>query len=172
MKQIIFLICLFFACCFVSADAESDFQVGMDYYRYRNYKQAAVYLKKSAEQGEPAAQYYLGLMYRYGNGVSIDYKKAFYLFKKSAEQGNADAQVRLGRMYQWGTGVRSNYRMAVFWYTKASKQGNIFAQFSLGQMYHYGTGTPEDSLKSKYYINRAYKSRCSQDKEFWKKYNL
>jgi TPR repeat protein len=35
----------------------------------KNSKQAAVWYRKAADQGDPRAQYDLGVMYEYGNGV-------------------------------------------------------------------------------------------------------
>jgi len=44
------------------------------------------------EQGDAKAQYELGLLYVYGDGIPQDYTKATELFSKAAEQGYADAQ--------------------------------------------------------------------------------
>ena len=52
--------------------------------------------KKSAEQEDRTAQYYLAICYRYGNGVEKDEVKAFEMYEKSAEQGDNDAQISLG----------------------------------------------------------------------------
>ena len=44
-----------------------------------------------AEQGNASAQYYLGVMYYYGQGVPQDYKTAVKWYKPAAKQGNAFA---------------------------------------------------------------------------------
>jgi TPR repeat protein len=44
-------------------------------------------IKKLAEMGDIDAQFELGLMYRYGEGVPQDYKQAVYWYTKAAEQG-------------------------------------------------------------------------------------
>ena len=136
IMNILLLFCLFFTSLFVFADAESELQTGVDYYTNKDYKQAAKYFISSTKKGNADAQFYLGQMYRYGNGVPIDYKKAFDWYKKSAEQGNSAAQ------------------------------------FFLGDMYRYGEGTFKNTQKSKYWVNEAYNNGCSEDKEFWKKYEL
>ena len=46
----------------------------------------------SAELGNASAQYNLGWMYEYGNGVEQSYEEAVKWYKRSAEQGSAMAQ--------------------------------------------------------------------------------
>ena len=52
-----------------SADAQQDFQRGMEYGRIQDYKEAAKWLRKAAEQGHAEAQYLLGSLYEEGEGV-------------------------------------------------------------------------------------------------------
>lgn len=56
-------------------------------------------LRAGAEQGDAAAQFKLGVMYRLGQGVAQDDKQAAAWFRKAAEQGLAVAQVNLGLLY-------------------------------------------------------------------------
>ena len=58
----------------------------------KKYDLALKYCQPAAEQGDPEAQYYLGLMYEMGFGLKQDYFKAFELYQKAAEQGIAKAQ--------------------------------------------------------------------------------
>ena len=84
--------------------------------------------RKSAEQGDATAQYYLGYMYENGRGVSQDNAKAMEWFRKSAEQGNTDAQYQLGYMYHNGIGVSKDHTKAAEWYSKAAKGGDVRAR--------------------------------------------
>lgn len=52
----------------------------------------------SAEQGDPAAQSYLGLLYKLGQGVLQNKTKAIEWYTKAAEQGDVNAQVSLGKI--------------------------------------------------------------------------
>ena len=54
--------------------------------------QAFYWFKKAAEQGDPDAQYNLGLMYYYGNGVTTDKKQAKYWIKLASENDVEDAK--------------------------------------------------------------------------------
>ena len=81
-------------------------------YSKDNYSEAFKFCSVAAEQGHPEAQFNLGYMYQYGQGVKQDYIKAVEWYQKAAEQGNADAQFNLGFMYYNGEGVRQNYTKA------------------------------------------------------------
>jgi len=66
----------------------------------RDCAQAALWLRKAAEQGDAEAQDSLGVLYGNGEGVPQDY--AALWFRKAAEQGNANAQDNLGYWYEEG----------------------------------------------------------------------
>jgi hypothetical protein len=82
--------------------------------------QAAVRLRKVAEQGDAEAQFSLGDLHYNGQGVPKDYAQAAFWFLKAAEQGNAGAQFLLGFQYMWGLGVPKDYPEAYFWYDLAA----------------------------------------------------
>ena len=67
-------------------------------------------LRESAEQGDAAAQYNLGVRYdtvRYytGAGVPRDDAEAVRWYRLAADQGHAGAQSHLGLKYEYGQGV-------------------------------------------------------------------
>ncbi len=47
---------------------------------------------KSAENGDPAAQFNVGMMYYYGSGVELNTGKAVEWMRKAAIKGNFDAK--------------------------------------------------------------------------------
>jgi TPR repeat protein len=75
-----------------------------------------------AEQGDPQAQFALGSMYRYGQGVAQDYDAALGWWQKAAEQGLVDAQYALGNAYSGGTGVARDNVLSYMWYDIAAAQ--------------------------------------------------
>ena len=77
-----------------------------------------------ADQGNAAAQFYLGLMYAKGDGVAKDYKTAVKWYTRAAEQGNADAQSNLGIMFENGSGVAQDYVKAHMWFNIAAIDGS------------------------------------------------
>ncbi len=117
----------------------------------------AVYLYiKAAEQGDPEAQFNLGVSYDFGEGVRKNPEQAVYWYSKAAEQGHLQAQVNLAICYEEGEGVPKNPEKAVFWYSKAAEQGHPEAQFYLGVCYEYGKGVKKDVRKAaKWYAKAA-----------------
>lgn len=102
----------------------------------------------AAEQGNDAAQFYLGSCYDNGTGVAQDEREAVRLYTLAAEQGYAFAQFILGVRYDTGTGVARDEREAVRLFKLAAQQGHTGAQFHLGVHYQYGRGVAKDERES------------------------
>ncbi len=64
--------------------------------RPKDAAEAAVWFRKSAEQGDSTAQYNLGAMYDHGYGVAQSDADALKWYGKSAEQNYPPAQNNLG----------------------------------------------------------------------------
>ena len=71
--------------------------------------------RKSAEQGDPRAQFSLANCYFHGHGVEEDATEVVKWMRKAAKQGHAGAQYDLGICYEDGYGVGKNKRKAVEW---------------------------------------------------------
>ena len=71
---------------------------------------------KSAESGNQFAQYGLGSMYYYGNGVQKGLEQAFEWYEKSAKQNNPYASYSLARMYHHGEFAEKNMKKAQDYY--------------------------------------------------------
>ena len=87
----------------------------------RKMKNAEILYQESAAQGDAAAQYNLGFMYKNGQGVLQDYARAVEWYTKAADQGKALAQSKLGLMYKKGHGVTKDDRLALKLIRKAAK---------------------------------------------------
>jgi TPR repeat protein/serine/threonine protein kinase len=139
-----------------TSSGKADYDKGKEYYKEKNYADAVIWFRKSAEQGYATAQNWLGHMYSNGYGVTKDYAEAAKWYRKSAEQGDATGQNWLGRMYYEGDGVTKDYAEAAKWYRKSAEQGDKFAQCNLGEMYFYGEGVTEDDKEAiKWYLKSA-----------------
>jgi hypothetical protein len=108
-----------------------------------------------AKEGNPVAQYYLGVIYAKGEGVPQNYAEAAKWFRKAADQGYASAQGELGLMYAKGRGVPQDYLEAVQWFGKAADQNLAEAQSGLGFMYEQGQGIPQDYVQAYMWFNLA-----------------
>lgn len=112
------------------------FNIGNNYYfgnfGYAKDKTKAVkYWKKSADNGNAEAQYYLGFCYSKGDGVQMNKQTAFYWYQKASNNGNAAAQYNLGCCYFNGDGCTQNKSIAKQWWKAAADQGNPDAQEAL-----------------------------------------
>ena len=56
------------------------------------------WFKKAAKQNNFYAQYNIGYMYEYGNGVSKNKKKAIAWYKKAAKQGHKSAKEKVKKL--------------------------------------------------------------------------
>ena len=139
------------------------------------------WFRKSADQGDAAAQNHLGYMYEHGLGISQDDAQALAWYRKSADQGFAAAENHLGYMYAQGRGVSSaakpkgfpqvrppastptstakpapDYAQALVWYRKSADQGYAAAQANLGYVYAQGLGvSPDDAQALAWYRKSA-----------------
>jgi len=80
-----------------------------------DYKQAAAWYRKAAEQGNTVAQIHLADFYRDGRGVARDMAQAAAWYRKAAEVGDAGAQGTLGLLYSVGMGVSHDDVEAYYW---------------------------------------------------------
>lgn len=87
-----------------------------------DYKQAAMWYQKAANQGSVGAQIHLADLYRDGRGVPRDMAQAVAWYRKAADQGDAGAQGTLGLLYSVGMGVAQDYVEAYYWLDLAAAQ--------------------------------------------------
>jgi TPR repeat protein len=73
-----------------------------------------------ADQGNPDAQYKVGLTYDVGVGAPQDLAEAATWYRKAADQGHPAAQFNLGLLYANGRGVAQNYVQAHMWLNLAA----------------------------------------------------
>jgi TPR repeat protein len=83
----------------------ATFRQGVSAFNRHDYLLASQIFFPLAEQGDPAAQSYLGFMFESGRGVPQNYTEAAMWYRRSAEQGDSLAQYSLGLLYDRGQGV-------------------------------------------------------------------
>lgn len=114
---------------------------GIEHYLGGEYTLAKEYFTQAAQYEDKEAEYYLGLLYYFGDGVKQDYEMAKLWFEQSAGSEYAKAQFYLGILYTFGYGVEQDYSEAFKWYRLAAKQNDPDALYNLGVMYEMGLGT-------------------------------
>jgi hypothetical protein len=95
---------------------------GGEYVSYdrSNYATALRIWLPKAEDGDLAAQNYLGEIYQKGMGLPPQYDIAARWFQKAADQGYAQAKINLGYLYEKGLGVPQDPVKAINLYREAS----------------------------------------------------
>ena len=94
-------------------------------------------IRALAAEGDFLAQYYLGIMHAYGEGVDPSYEEALAWFEKSAAQGFAAAQLAMGSFLRLVDGGKNGSwrEKRLGWYQKAAAKGYAEAQLRLAQEY-------------------------------------
>lgn len=112
-------------------------------------------LQAKAMDGDPRAQFDLGVCYRFGQGVPRSEAMAVKWYRKAAAQGYAKAQYNLGVSCDFGQGTPKDHAAAVAWYRKAAEQGHAKAQYNLGVSYKYGQGVALDRTEAYAWLTLA-----------------
>lgn len=94
-------------------------------------------IRALAAEGDFLAQYYLGIMYAYGEGEDPSYEDALAWFEQSAAQGFAAAQLAMGSFLRLVDGGKNGSwrEKRLGWYQKAAAKGHAEAQLRLAQEY-------------------------------------
>ncbi|WP_310210349.1 peptidoglycan-binding protein [Caulobacter sp. BE264] len=111
-------------------------------------------LKRAANGGYPAAQFYLSKMYEGGkNGVKVDMAEARRWSERAANGGDPRAMHNLALYYFKGEGGPRNSTTAASWFRKAADMGLVDSQFNLAQLYESGLGVSQNPAEAyKWYV--------------------
>ena len=117
---LIWMLCVVTAS-FVMLSSSSDLaqahslRQGVSAFNRQDYQQASQIFIPLAEQGNAAAQAYLGFLFETGRGVPQNYTEAAMWYRRAAEQGDSLAQYSLGLLYDKGQGVPRDIVEASKW---------------------------------------------------------
>ncbi len=128
----------------VSFGARANYDAAVSLYNAKKYASALVPARAAASKGNEDAQFMLGVMYNFAQGVSQDYESAHWWYSLADLQGHAKAQYNLGILYFRGHGVEENRAKAASFIRKASSQGFPEAQYNLALMYAEGWGVEKN----------------------------
>ncbi|MEQ8557699.1 MAG: peptidoglycan-binding protein [Henriciella sp.] len=113
-------------------------------------------VRKSAEAGEPAAQYRLAKLHERGLGVPKDLAAARQWTERAAEGGNVKAMHDLAVYYAEGEGGQQSYAAAVEWFRKAADYGLTDSQYNLAVLYEAGLGISPSPTEALYWYEVAH----------------
>lgn len=140
---------------------------GIEAYKQGDYVTALQIFYPLAKQGKPSAQYLLGSMYLYGQGVAQNDTMAVVWFLKVAKSGEPHSQNYLCKAYTYGIGTEENPQMAAKWCLKAAYRGDVFAQKVVGLHYETGEGgLPQSYIDAHMWYNLASAQGDEEAKSF------
>jgi SEL1 protein len=106
----------------------------------QNFGTAATWFRRGIVNGDPFAQYHMGIMHRDGLGMPKDSTRAAACFKAAAEQNLSMAQSALGVLFldQGDLDTASRY------FELAALQGNMEAFYYLAELNNKGVGREQN----------------------------
>lgn len=110
--------------------------------------EAAAYehLKIAADDGDPRAQWNLGMLLLDRQDDAANAAEAYRYVRLAAEQGHEQGMISLGVMLAMGQGVTVDPAEAREWYGAAAAQGSAHALRALGGMILTGEGGPANEV--------------------------
>ena len=106
------------------------------------------WIKLSAKQGNPEAEYHLANCYQYGKGVTPDPAESVMWYRKAAAQGVDTACLHIGYHYMTGWGVTKDAAEAAKWFRQGAKS-DVYSLLALGRLYLKGDdGLPKDLVQA------------------------
>ena len=122
--------------------APAQFRLGMMFAEgfgiQQNWRQAAQWFERAAQQNDVGAQWTLARLYRVGRGVRKSDTLALRWYQQLAEQGFAPAQFQVGMMYREGLGTARDLTQAEHWLRQAAERGFRPAMAEMVKAYRDG----------------------------------
>ena len=129
---------------------EAKANLGGVYYNKGDYTEAFPLLSDAAADGIDNAQYLLGCMYRWGDGVTRNEDIAIRWYKLAAAQEHEKAIACLDAMY-----FDEEAPEAFDWVKKRAQEGDAYSQYRLGKFYMEGTVVEQDYDEAKKWLDKA-----------------
>lgn len=147
-------VCLCFFLTLLTPVHAETLKKALEAYDFKEYEDAAQWLRPWADSGQVEAQYRLGVLYENGQGVAKSLEEAKRWYRKAAEQNYARARRRLESLGDKSAGPVSE-SVALKWYQDLADQGEPDAQYNLGFIYETGFSVPKDDGKAAHWYEEA-----------------
>ncbi len=142
-------------------EIEAQFEEGVAANKAGDYEAAMAAWLPLAEDGDPFAQFNIGIMYRQGNGVEQNDREAVRWYRAAAEQGHGNAQFNLAYMYATGKGVTKDNLQSHMWFSMAASSETPRAAITRDKVAK--RLTPEELAESKRLVDERLE-RLERDK--------
>ena len=135
-----------------SADASAEeYERGFQALEAGKFDEALYYISLYAANGDPRAQYTMGVMHRKGAGVDQDDREALLWFLAAAESGHMLGQYAAGLAFDQGRGIDRDFDNAVHYLREAALNGHAAAPVQLGNVYFDKTNPDADHAKAHFW---------------------
>jgi uncharacterized protein len=128
--------------------ARAQLANGVELFDRGEFDTAAQVLTPLAKDGDPKAQYILGVMYLDKMVQPPSDTAAEELMIRSGEAGFEKAQAELARMYREGHGVKQDFGKSFFWVKKSAEAGDVGAQLQVADSFAFGHGVERDPVEA------------------------
>ncbi|CAN5587457.1 hypothetical protein BH23BAC1_BH23BAC1_25480 [soil metagenome] len=132
----------------------AELKSGLAFYQKLDFNNAFNAFIEAIGIGNPEASFYMGNMYKNGEGGSLNYNIAKEYFEEGLRKGDIKASYGLALLYSEGLGVTVNKKLANSYFKKAkqaietaAKNGHYFWSYELGSVYEKGKNLTEVDLK-------------------------
>ena len=115
------------------------------------FDEALYYISLYAANGDPRAQYTMGVMHRRGAGVKQDNREALLWFLAAAESGHMLGQYAAGLAFDQGRGIDRDFDNAVHYLREAALNGHAAAPVQLGNVYFDKANPAADNAKAHFW---------------------
>jgi len=112
------------------------------------FDEALYYISLYAANGDPRAQYTMGVMHRRGAGVEQDDREALLWFLAAAESGHMLGQYAAGLAFDQGRGIERDFDNALHSLRQAALNGHAAAPVQLGNVYFDKANPAADNAKA------------------------
>lgn len=142
------LLCLsLFSATANAQSVQTLFERGMEAGNAGDYARAFELVRQAAEGGHAPAQYTLGSMYSFGQGIEPSRSEAMIWFERAASQDHPLALYNLGLYYDLGIGVAQDRTRALAWYRRGAAAGEPQAAYNAGHMMLTADGVARDAAE-------------------------
>jgi hypothetical protein len=163
MKVIFSCHCLLLAFFMLMTSSQAaDFEAGRQAYIQGDYATALAENYPLAMNGDPRAQYAMGVMNFLGQGTPVNYQQARGWFNAAAEQGDIESMYELGEMFKQGLGGPQDYATALMLFKMAAGRGHDLAKYSMAMMYALGDGVAPEPRTAINLLNEVAQSQDQQ----------
>ena len=122
----------------MAGETQAELEYGIRHYQNQQYEEAAKWLKRSADKGNPLAQFNYGFLLEKGMGVTKQTTQACSYYSKSAIQQNIKARFRQARCHELGLTGKKNLNLASYHYLLAAESGDLLSRLRLARAFEKG----------------------------------